>query len=292
MLDFSKLDDLLDALPPPPVVRAAVPTATRFLFIGEAKPDPVAVYEDLSHKAVSEQAKQIPSTAWNAGVLIGLNMKLSRKVVQRSPRYIDNNGEEYPKSTSVHCWWCRAGFKTRPIGIPYRHVRGKNAFTCFGNFCSFECSLASSIESQSVQIRMFSGSLLLKMRKATSGIRLSVPLRAAPHWASLKTYGGYLSLAQFRRNNTRVRAIPENLRLYPVGYNLFDEQRKVNRVGAKRTTASIFDEQKKRSKIQKKSKKTNYKTNFSHVKLKLKKKQSSTSKLSYKAPKKSKLKLF
>ena len=292
MIDFSKLDELLDALPPPPKPVKCLPTKTRFPFIGEVVPDPKAVYPAEKHALISSATKNLPTTSWNPGVLLGINMKLSKIRVRRSPQFIMRNGEGFPKRTKVHCWWCRHPFSSQPIGIPYRRNKGKATYVCFGNFCSFECAAAFSVESRSVQINVFAGSLLCLMRKDILKIPLSVALRKAPHWASLKAYGGHLSIEEFRSGKTTVRAIPENLRLFPVGFNLFEETRKVNRAAKKRTTSSLFDDAKKRSKIMKKGKTKHYRTNFSHVKLKLKKKSSKNTKLSFKAPKKSKLKLF
>ncbi len=293
MLDFSKLDSLLASLPEPPKVQTR-PKRKRFLFIGCPVDDPPAVYaiKDENHRLVSEHASKIPAGSWNSGVLIGLNMKLSKIVVRRSPEYIQKNGLAYPKTTNVHCYWCRHPFKTQPIGIPYRRLKGQNKYTCFGNYCSYECAMAGSIESRSVQINMFAGSLLCLMRKNISNIPLSNPIHKAPHWSTLKNYGGHLTIQEFRKNSTSIRAIPENLRLFPVGYNLFEESRKVNRSKKKRNTTQLFEAARKRSKIMAKGKKTNYKTNFSHVKLKLKKVQSKYNKLQLKAPKKTKLKLF
>ena len=294
-MDFSKLDNLLESLPPPPKPTfVSIPTKTKFLFIGPPHKDEDAIYalEDKNHRLVSEHAKNIPSTSWNSSVLIGLNMKLSNIEVKRSPRYIMKSGSEYPKSTHIHCYWCRHGFKTQPIGIPYRRSISKKDYSCFGNYCSFECAMAGSTDTQSSQLRLFAGSLLCLMRKNINKIPLKVPLQRAPHWSSLRAYGGYLTIEEFRSGLTTVRAIPEFLRLFPVGYNLFRESRKVNRCNRPRSTASLFEQARARSKIMKKGKKKNYKTNFSHIKLKLKKKGCKNSKLLYKAPKKTKLKLF
>lgn len=292
-MDIAKLDALLKALPPPPTVRTLV-SVTRFEFLGPATRDKKAVYalKDHNHDLVSKHASKIPSGSWNSSVLIGLNMKLSKIGVTRSPSYITQDGMRFPKSTKVHCYWCRHPFKTQPIGIPYRRLKGKNIYTCFGNYCSYECAMAGSVETRSVQVQMFAGSLLTLMRKQITGIPLASPLRRAPHWSALKAYGGTMSISEFRNHVSSVRAIPENLRLFPVGYNLFQENRKVNRAAKKRSTTTLFEEARKRSKIMAKGKNKNYKTNFSHVKLRLKKKSTKNSKLTYRAPKKSKLKLF
>lgn len=296
MFNLAKLDNLLKALPPPPDAGVmSMPSHTVFMFVGEAVRDAKAVYalKDENHDLVSSHAKSIPSSSWNAGVLTKLNMSLNKTHVVRSPSYIMKNGEAFPKSTKLLCWWCRHGFKTQPIGIPYRKIEGKQQYSCSGNYCSYECAMAGSVEARSIRTSMFAGSLLCLMRKHINGIALKVPLIRAPHWSSLKAYGGNLTIKQFRANTTSVRAIPEHLRLFPVGFNLFTENRKVNRNTKKRLKASLFDEAKKRSKIMKKNPKNkNYKTNFSNAKLKFKKKQAVTKNLSYRAPKKSKLKLF
>ena len=131
---------------------------------------------------------------------------------------------------------------------------------------------------------------MVLMRKAIEKISLETPLYPAPHWSTLKEYGGKSTIKEFRKNLTKVRVIPENLRLYPVGFNVFNEKRKtiLNRKPRKRNI--VFDVKERMP-----SKKANklYKTNFSHVKLKLKKVGSKTKKLNQnqKKRKKSKLKL-
>lgn len=295
-MDFSKLDSLLSALPPPPKPKSIVPyVRTRFLFVGPPISDEKAIYPkvDENHMLISNEARSIPNCNRSNVVLMGLNMKLNKTVVHRSPRFISElDGKCFPKTTDIACWWCRHKFDTQPIGIPYKRFERIN-YRCFGNYCSYECGMAAAVDSHSVQIKLFAGSLLCLMRKTLSGTPLANPLKRAHHWSSLKAYGGVLSIEEFRKNVMKVETIPENVRLFPVGFNIFIDKRKTYDIRKKRKTNLVF-EAKERSKIMRKKKKTTslVKTNFSHIKLRLKKTSSKSSKLTYKAPKKERMKLF
>ena len=102
----------------------------------------------------------------------------------------------------MKCWWCRHSFGGAPLGIPFKRV-GKKEFHCFGHYCSFECACADAqggVHSQ--RLRMFSGTLLVLLRKELLGIPLTEPLLAAPHWSILKDYGGSWSISRYRAGAT------------------------------------------------------------------------------------------
>jgi hypothetical protein len=293
-IDELELDDLLNALPPPPVdtdtaeeTKKEEIEAIKFLFIGPVEKDGVIVRENKRHTLISTEARCIPSSAKNRGVLLKLNCTLSTTTVYRSPIYIQKSGLHYPVKTSICCWWCRSKFTTQPIGIPSeRTTRG--AYVCVGNYCSFECCLAGANDSKSRRLQLFAGTNLCIMRKLISGKKLSAPLYPAPHWSALKSYGGRMTLKEFRSGVQCVTAIPENLRLFPVGFNIFAEKRKIA-TKRPRTTNLVHDANNlKKLCAPKKKKNKLYKTNFSHTKLTLMVPKSKTRKLRMKTAKKKK----
>lgn len=286
--------DFLDELPPPPPVNEDDDDENLeidvFDFIGPPEADVKAKYElkDPRHELISGKARSIPQSSRNQKVLLELNMKLSNASIMRSPSYINKNGESYPKTTDIKCWWCRNTFKTQPIGIPFKRSKNKNEFVCSGNFCSFECAMAAANDSHSRKLKLFAGSLLCLMRKAILKISLETPLLSAPHWSALREYGGFMSIEEFRENKTTVRAVPENLRLFPIGFNIFSSKRKIDKTTKPARKTNLIFEAKKRAKIAKKSKNAPrfFKTNFSATKIKLKRSSGKTKRLNLVKPKK------
>jgi hypothetical protein len=56
---------------------------------------------------------------------------------------------DWPKSTSVCCWWCCHSFQTIPIGLPIEYKYDK--FITKGIFCSFSCALAYRNDSKTIK---------------------------------------------------------------------------------------------------------------------------------------------
>jgi hypothetical protein len=233
-----KLDDidaLLDALPPPPtdgrkrrktrqtMEQAEAALKKTFLFIGEPHPDEKAVYAliDVGGDRIRNCASNlIVHSARNEGTLIKVNMSIRDVNVVRTPQCLDRGGGRLPKKTNCLCWWCRGSYNSQPVGCPFKVSRNKDIHT-IGMFCSFECALAFANDSHSHRIKLFAGSYTLYMRKLISGTKYTVPLLPAPHWTSLKEFGGPYTREQFHENAQRVVAVPQYLPLFPLGYNLF-----------------------------------------------------------------------
>jgi hypothetical protein len=56
---------------------------------------------------------------------------------------------DWPKNTSVCCWWCCHSFQTIPIGLPVEYKYDK--FITKGIFCIFACALAYRNDSKTIK---------------------------------------------------------------------------------------------------------------------------------------------
>jgi len=158
--------------------------------------------------------------------------------------------EELPRSTNLHCFWCRHSFTTIPIGCPIEYVppraskayhseitkdlyvlRGNVTQTQYdefhekqladynmiendfylmdGLFCSFNCCLAYVKANSTNPLYMDSEFLLNKIYIDLFGNHC-MSLVEAPSWRLLKSYGGHITIEEFRKN------------FYKVEYNDFE----------------------------------------------------------------------
>ena len=119
------------------------------------------------------------------------------KIVQLLREFDEKkNGGIWPASTNISCFWCCHRFFTVPFGIPIKYTNEK--FHVFGCFCSLECALAYNIYSNNHVDEIWERSNLIHFlgRKVNYGNRVIKP---APHRCSLKMFGGYLSIDEFRK---------------------------------------------------------------------------------------------
>ena len=113
-----------------------------------------------------------------------------------------NKNDEWPNSTSIHCYWCSHKFDNSPVGIPVRFSDGK--FHVFGCFCSLECAAAYNFSSKESNDEIFERYHLINMLSRKIGVNARV--KAAPNRLALKMFGGHLSIDEFRafRNSNKL----------------------------------------------------------------------------------------
>lgn len=108
------------------------------------------------------------------------------------------SGLDWPIKTRVHCWWCKHSFSEKPLGAPRRYTEEKKGvprkFHVEGCFCSFECT-----KSYMIQENNFDMYLLSFLVKVVSGME-NVNVTPAPSWKLLQTFGGELTIEDFRKN--------------------------------------------------------------------------------------------
>jgi ribosomal protein S18 len=147
-----------------------------------------------------------------------------------------------------HCFWCRHSFDNMPIGCPiqYKNARilksyfsevtkdkydiissipgtlpdtlqenmsliDNGYFLVDGVFCSFNCCLAFIQENNKNMLYDMSKQLLYKMYTMcfpqTPSTHSIIP---APHWRLLKSYGGHLTIEEFRKKFNKIKYVEDN----------------------------------------------------------------------------------
>jgi len=98
-------------------------------------------------------------------------------------------------SQNTKCWWCRNCFNTPGLELPEDYYN--ETFFCTGNYCSFNCMKKYNLElndsltwKRDSLINLFYFKLYNKYTE----------INPAPHWITLKEYGGCLTLEEFRNN--------------------------------------------------------------------------------------------
>lgn len=106
--------------------------------------------------------------------------------------HVTNNLIE--NKTKLNCFWCRHTFNTNTIGCPIKFV--DDAYYCDGVFCSFNCCKSFINNNQLNSLYSKSNYLLQNLYKKIYNI--DTLIEPAPHWRLLKTYGGHLTINEFR----------------------------------------------------------------------------------------------
>lgn len=105
-----------------------------------------------------------------------------------------NKNNEWPATTSIHCYWCCHKFESSPFGIPVKYVESK--FHVFGCFCSLECAAAYNFSSNDSMDEVWERYSLINM--LAKKVEYKTFVKAAPNRLSLKMFGGYLDIDEFR----------------------------------------------------------------------------------------------
>lgn len=120
------------------------------------------------------------------------NLKIElHKLLKKSDIQIHKSN--YSKDTK--CWWCKNSFKTEAVCLPEYYFNDK--FYCYGNFCSYNCAHSYNLDTNDNVWKK--NSLLHLLYFKTYSKNIKIP--QAPHWSSLKEFGGELSINEFRKNS-------------------------------------------------------------------------------------------
>jgi hypothetical protein len=105
-------------------------------------------------------------------------------------------------SSGISCWWCRHSIPSNfhTIGLPVKYKKEDCVFETEGYFCSFNCILSYNNEMCVNNIRYRdTGSLIYILYKKIFGeFPINMSIKPALSWKLLKTYGGTLSINEFR----------------------------------------------------------------------------------------------
>lgn len=105
-----------------------------------------------------------------------------------------NKNNEWPSTTSIHCYWCCHKFDTPPFGIPVKYVDGK--FHVYGCFCSLECAAAYNFSSKESMDEVWERYNLINL--LSKMIKHQNIVKPAPNRLALKIFGGHLDINDFR----------------------------------------------------------------------------------------------
>ena len=117
-----------------------------------------------------------------------------------------NKNNEWPLNTSIHCYWCCNKFETPPLGIPVSY--DSNKFNVHGCFCSLECASAYNFKNNHNIDEMWERYNLINLLGRKLGYTSQI--KPAPDKLSLKQFGGFMDIDQFRSYHTQNRFININ----------------------------------------------------------------------------------
>jgi hypothetical protein len=106
----------------------------------------------------------------------------------------NNNVFKWKESTNIHCWWCVHPFSNPPFGLPIKCENNK--YEVQGCFCSLNCAKAYNLKENNYRTSEVN-SLIENFRRDLFGVD-SIPVIMAPPRQSLKVFGGYLTIEDFR----------------------------------------------------------------------------------------------
>jgi hypothetical protein len=104
----------------------------------------------------------------------------------------DNNLNLVEK-TKIACWWCTLNFDTIPCFIPEKYYEGK--FYVFGNFCSYNCSLAYILKDDDYKV---ANRVSLIKRLYSELYETIEPLFPSPPKELLNKFGGPFTIEEYR----------------------------------------------------------------------------------------------
>lgn len=111
-------------------------------------------------------------------------------------------GNPWPLKTNTHCWWCRHPFDTTPIPLPVVYDDRTDVFKTRGTFCSWSCAKAFSISTKEADYPTYNMYLYMLFRRSVDPETARKGYPIAPHWSSLKIFGGSLTIEDFRTRCT------------------------------------------------------------------------------------------
>ena len=111
-----------------------------------------------------------------------------------------NKNNEWPSNTSIACYWCCHKFNNPPYGIPveyFKEIKGNHEhFRVFGCFCSLECATSYNFNDHKNHDEIWERYNLINLLSRRLGYKKLI--KAAPDRMSLKLFGGFMDIEQFR----------------------------------------------------------------------------------------------
>jgi len=108
---------------------------------------------------------------------------------------INNDICKWKETTDLCCWWCVHKFSNPPFGLPIKFEN--NTYEVQGCFCSLNCAKAYNSKENNYR-KSEINSLIEDFRREIFGVD-TIPVLIAPPRQSLKIFGGYLTIEEFRK---------------------------------------------------------------------------------------------
>lgn len=148
-----------------------------------------------------------------------------------------NKRKEWPKKSSINCFWCCHTFTCPPCVLPTK-LKG-DVFHVYGNFCSKECAAAYNFESQDNHNYQCPWERYSLLNHLYSIIEDKPDLRVnlAPHRMTLEMFGGSLSIEEFRESFTSSKKY--NV-VYPPMVSIIPAMEMTNKVDTSKRNESYY----------------------------------------------------
>lgn len=117
---------------------------------------------------------------------------------------------EWPTNCDICCWWCCHKFTNVPCTLPMKHDPLRKRYTFTGIFCSWNCSKSYN-NNMSDHKRYERNVFITLLIKELYGIETSLRIKPAPPRETLKMFGGYLDIEEFRNKYDVVDCYHVNL---------------------------------------------------------------------------------
>jgi hypothetical protein len=155
-------------------------------------------YNLIQNDNINQEKKTYPIKAANIIEVIekDRNKEIEEFYSNNSLIYIDiyNNNSEFPKKTSVHCFWDMESIENEPYGIPFKKECDK--YYMFGIFCSKECAAAYLFDMHIENNVLWERYSLLNFLYAQD----NETIKPALPRLCLKKFGGLKTIKEFRGN--------------------------------------------------------------------------------------------
>lgn len=136
----------------------------------------------------------------------------------------------FPEKTDICCWWCCHKFSNSPCTLPIKYDVYKKIYSFIGIFCSWNCVKSYNIDLKDQKVHS-RASLISMLVKQIYGIHYAMNIKSAPPRQSLKMFGGYMLIDEFRSAEERIDLFRLNLInhnfIYPDMIEITNVKRKI-----------------------------------------------------------------
>ena len=127
------------------------------------------------------------------------NRNISRIRIVKGMTQFKKNEEFWPEKTQVWCWHCSHPFDNPPCFIPKVWDEKRKRIRYFGVFCSWSCAKTYNFDMGDAKASFRSELITHVARKLHKGQLQKI--NPAPPRQTLKVFGGYLTISEFREKH-------------------------------------------------------------------------------------------